>query len=189
MNRQEAGKLVSVCMAACPSQSSRIDGERAEAMIDSWKALLEDVPYEPAAAAVRVLLQTRTWMPSVADIRATVAELAAGPVKSGAEAWGSVMKAIGRHGSYRKPGVDFTFDDPATARCVAALGWEELCLSENSVSDRARFIEAYDKIAAQQRKEDTSPLLAAARDARAALGANSGPTPIAALLPKVPSHE
>lgn len=185
MNRQEASRLARVVLAAFPAQTAKLDHKRQEDIALAYESLLGDLTYEQCNAALRVLLQSSKWMPSVADIRATANELAAGPVKAGAEAWGLVLKAIGRYGSYRKPGVDFQFDDAATARCVAALGWEELCLSENSVSDRARFIEAYDQIAAQARKEDLSPQLAAARDARAALGESTGATPIARLLKAV----
>ncbi len=166
MNRQEASKIVSVIIAACPAQSSRIDSGRAAAMIDTFSTLLGDLDYPHVAAAVRVLLQTRTWMPSVAEIRATVLELARGPVTPGGEAWGSVTRAIRSQGKNSRPGVDFTFSDPVTAQCVTAMNWGELCLSDNQVADRARFIDLYDRLAAQDRREETSPLLSAARDAR-----------------------
>lgn len=166
MTRQEAAKLVAVIIASCPAQSSKLDRERQLGMVDAFEALLGDLEYAHASAAVRVLLQTRSWMPSVADIRATVLELERGPVRAGGDAWGGVLAAIKGEGAYRTPGVDFTFRDPITARCVAALGWQELCLSENNTADRARFIELYDKLAQQDRKEQTSPLLAAAAEHR-----------------------
>ena len=167
MNRQEAGKIVTVIMAACPAQSSRLDGDRVRAMVDAYESLLSDLTYEQCNAAVAVLLQTRTWMPSVADIRATALELVRGPVKPGGEAWGSVLRAIREKGVYRLPGTDFVFNDSTTAKCVAAMGWENLCNSENAVADRARFVELYDQLAAQTRREATSPVLAAAAEARA----------------------
>lgn len=166
MTRPEAAKLVAVIMAACPAQSSKLDGGRASAMVDAYEALLGDLTYEQVNAAVRVLLQTRSWMPSVADIRTTVLELMRGPVRAGGDAWGTVLNAIKREGAYRTPGSDFMFRDPVLARCVNALGWQELCLSENPTADRARFIELYDKLAQQDRKEATSPLLAAAAERR-----------------------
>lgn len=166
MTKPEAAKLVSVIIASCPGQASRLDRERVAAMIDTYALLLEDIEYEHASAALRVLLQTRTWMPSVADIRATVLELNRGPVKPGGEAWGSVLAAMHAQGAYRTPGTDFVFYDPVTARCVQALGWQELCLSENTTADRARFIELYDQLSSQAQRELQSPALAAARRAR-----------------------
>ena len=164
MNRQEAARIVAVIMHACPSQAARIDAQRANGMVDAYEALLSDLTYEQCNAAVRILLQSKNWMPSVAEIRAAVVELDRGPVRPGGEAWGHVKAAIGRYGSYRTPGSDFVFADQTTARCVAALGWQTLCLSENEAADRARFIELYDRLAAQSHREALSPLLAAANE-------------------------
>ena len=166
MTRTEAAKLVAVIIASCPSQSSKLDRERQLGMVDAFEALLGDLEYAQASAAVRVLLQTRSWMPSVADIRATVIELNRGPVRAGGDAWGAVLSAMKHEGAWREPGVEFTFADPVTMRCVQRLGWRDLCLSENTVADRARFIELYDQLAQQSRKEQASPLLAAAAERR-----------------------
>lgn len=167
MNRSEASKLVTVMLASVPS--NRVDPRNVPGMIDAYTDLLSDLTYEQCNAGLRVLLQTRTWLPSVADIRAAALELTRGPVRAGGEAWGGVLKAISAEGAYRTPGVDFTFSDPVTARCVEALTWQTLCLSENPTAERARFIELYDRLAAQTRREAQSPVLAAARDQRLAL--------------------
>lgn len=166
MTRQEAAKIVAVILAACPAQSSKLDSQRQVAMVDAFEALLSDMSYEQANAAVAVLLQTRPFMPSVADIRATALEFVRGPITPGGERWGTVLRAMQAEGAYRQPGVDFVFHDATTARCIQALGWRELCLSENQVADRARFIELYDKLAAQSQRESQSPILAAAKQQR-----------------------
>lgn len=171
MNRQDASRIVAVIIAACPSQSARLDGGRVASMIDAFAGLLGDLTYEQVNAAVSALLQTSPFMPAVADIRARVLELERGPVLAGGEAWSSVQAAMKREGSYRTPGVEFAFRDETTARCVAAMGWRELCLSENTVADRARFIDLYDELAVQSRREQQSPMLAAAREKREALSA------------------
>lgn len=165
MTRQEAAKLVSV-MVAATGQRSRVDRSAVDDMIDAYAALLADLDYVRCNAAVRVLLQSQTWMPSVADIRRTVIELEQGPQRPAGEAWGELQKAIQRWGAYRTPGVDFEFRDPGVARCVRALGWKTLCLSEDHTADRARFIELYGALSAQERRESQVPMLAAARELR-----------------------
>lgn len=166
MNRTEAARIVAVIVTACPSQATKLDREKQLGMVDTFAMLLDDISYEQANAALRVLLQTRTWMPSVADIRATVLELQRGPVRAGGDAWGSVLAAVSRYGSYRTPGTDFVFDDPTVARCVGALGWQNICLSENQAADRARFIEMYDKLASQAQREAQAPQLEVAKEIR-----------------------
>lgn len=166
MNREETGKIVAVIIASCPAQSSRFTAASTVAMINAYESLLSDLSYEQCDAACRLLLQTRTWMPSVAEIRSAALDLTRGAVIAGGEAWGSVTRAIRERGSWRTPGVDFVFNDPVTARCVALMSWRDLCASENSVADRARFIELYDKLAIEARREAQSPALAAAREQR-----------------------
>lgn len=171
MTEPEAARIVAVICTAYPQQATKLDREQKLGMASTFALMLDDIPYDRANAALRVLIQTRTWMPSVADIRATVAELERGPVRPGGDAWGEVLAKVSRFGSYRTPGVDFAFTDDLVARCVQSLGWQNICLSENAVADRARFIELYDKFATEKRKETVAPLLGEVREAREAVGA------------------
>lgn len=177
MTKQEVSKLLAVLQAAYPGV--RIAPERAESMVSAWSDLLSDLTYEQCNAALRHLLQTRTFMPSVAEIRAGVAQLTHGRVRSGGEAWGGVVRAMRQEGAYRTPGVEFSFSDPVTARCVMLMDWQYLCLSEATVADRARFIELYDQLARAFRDEVHSPALAQAREVAAL---RNGPEPLRALL-------
>lgn len=165
MTRPEVAKLVYV-MVATTGQAARFDTKALDAMVTAYAALLGDIDYARANAAVRVLLQSRHTIPAVADIRRTVLELERGPVRPAGEAWGDVLKAIGRYGAHRAPGLDFQFDDPEVARCVKAFSWRQLCLSEDHTADRARFMDMYGSLAAQERREQQAPLLAAARELR-----------------------
>lgn len=165
MVREEAARLVAV-MVAATAQGARLDGKAVVAMVDAYASLLADLPYARCDAAVRSLVQSQPFIPAVSEIRAAVLELERGPVRPGGEAWGSVKAAMRCEGSYKTPGLDFVFRDPVTARCVDALGWQEMCKSELEAPDRARFIELYDRLAKQERREAQVPLLAAAREAR-----------------------
>jgi hypothetical protein len=68
------------------------------------------------------------------------------------EAWGEVTRKIGSVGYMREP----EFEDPLTYRAVEAIGgWRRLCHSQESMmaSNRARFIEAFEKLRAQERED------------------------------------
>lgn len=175
MNRNEASKLVTVAVAAC-AQGARLTYEQVESTIDAWLLLLGDLTFEHASCALATVLQTSPYLPAVADIRRAAVELVHGPRRPGAEAWGDVKRAMGSHGAYRTPGVDFRFDDPIVAQLVStAFGWRELCASENAVADRARFIEAYDKLAGQARIEAQAPALGEASQRARSRLPGSGP--------------
>jgi len=78
-----------------------------------------------------------------------------------------VLKAISRAGRNRTPGVDFDFRDPLVLEAVRALGWVQLCDSENQVADRARFVELYDALAAKSRRAAITENLPAVQRFRA----------------------
>lgn len=160
MKPSEAAELVASIMAAYPN------AQTSNATSRVYESMLSDLDKDVANAAVAVLLQTSKFMPSVAEIRSTAVELENGGCAPGGEQWGVVLDCIHRYGAYRTPGVDFRFNDSVTAKCVRALGWQEICLSENHPADRARFIELYDKLAAQAQRERVSPVLGAAKQAR-----------------------
>lgn len=161
MTQAETAKLVAVLLAAFPQ--SRATQQTSQA----YERMLGDLDYPAANAAVERLLATARFMPTIAEIRETTLALTVGEQKPGGEAWGVVQRAIGCEGVYRVPGKDFTFRDPVIARCVAALGWEELCNSENLVADRARFVELYDKLAVQALRKQLSEALPAMQRYRA----------------------
>lgn len=166
MTRAESAKLVAVVIGSYPGQAAKLDAARTDAMVNAFASMLGDLPLAEVTAALGVLIQTRTWMPSVADIRASVLEMRQGSRRTGGDAWGGLLRAIQHEGAWKTPGVDFVLHDPVTAQCVNALGWKNLCLSENQVADRARFIEMYDQLATTKARTDQSPALAAAEKRR-----------------------
>jgi hypothetical protein len=166
MNLEEAAQLVGTVLVSYPSQGGKINDAQQIAMAKVWRDMLGDFTYAQCNAALRLLVQTRQFMPTIAEIRSAVLDLERGPVTAGGDAWGDVLAAMKSKGAHRTPGIDFTFPDVTTARCVQRLGWRDLCLSENTMADRARFIELYDKLAVEQRREAQSPALAAARERR-----------------------
>lgn len=150
MTQAEAAKLVAVMLAAFPQSKATAQTSQV------YERMLADLDYPSANAAVERLLATARFMPSIAEIRETAMAITVGEQKPGGEAWGVVLKAIAHEGYMRVPGRDFVFSDPVTARCVAAMGWENLCNSENSHADRARFTDLYDRLAVQERRKQLS---------------------------------
>lgn len=149
MTPPEVAKLVAVLMAALPgahvsSQTSAV-----------YERMLADLEFDTARVAVEQVLATwrfASMLPSVAEIRERYMTLKHGELSAGGEAWGLVQRAIVSRGRNRTPGVDFELE-PVAIETVRALGWANLCNSENQAADRARFIELYDQLAARGRRE------------------------------------
>lgn len=175
MTKAEARQLVAIAVAACPTQSASFERERLDYMGVAWFGLLADISYDDAAAALKRWLATSHWLPAPAQIRAIVSEAAVGRARPGAEAWGDVLRAIGRYGRDRQP----TFVDEVCGRAVSAFGWRALCDSENQIADRARFIELYDQLAARVAEDRAVATLPGI--AKPALP-GGGPAPLAAAV-------
>lgn len=149
MTTDETKQILRLVCAAYPSQRQKMTARDLHAMLDVWSAALADIPFDDAQKAVARIVCSSKWMPSIAEFRAEVGEMHAGAVRKGGEAWGDVLKAVGRFGSGRSP----TFDDPLVAYCVDSIGWRSICMSdETDPAPRARFIDLYDSLARDERK-------------------------------------
>lgn len=176
MTEVEAAKLVTVAVASCPTQGGRMGEKQIEDMAAAWAMLLEDIDYADGSAALKRWLATSHWLPAPSQLRAIVAEAKHGRKRPGGDAWGDVLAEVGRTGRYRQP----RFADPLVARAVDALGWMQICDSENAIADRARFVELYDRLAsadAEDRSVATLPGVA-----RPALPERTGSTQLGAVI-------
>lgn len=179
MTESEARTLVAIAVAACPTQGGKMGRDQIAAMGAAWTMLLEDIEYAEGVAALKRWLATSHWLPAPAQIRAIVAEAKHGRRRPGGDAWGDVLSEVGRTGRYRSP----RFADPIVARAVDALGWVQICDSENVIADRARFVELYDRLAAADAEDRSVASLPGV--ARPALPDRNGPTPINAAIRSV----
>lgn len=133
MTKAEALRLAAVLKAAWPREKVGSD------TLQVYAQYLQDVPFEAAKAATDRLICSRKWFPTIAEIRAELAEAECAALPDPEVAWGEVLRAISRYGSYRTP----EFEHPELAAAVDSLGWRNICLDENVMSTRARFIDAY----------------------------------------------
>lgn len=148
-------KILAVLFAAYPIETRNVPPDEALITAKVYASALDDLDENEVNQAIMFLVKTSERLPTVAKIRATVLELRYGPARPGGDAWGDVVKEIGRRGLSGVAG----FRDPLVAKAVSRLGWSELCRSENPAADRARFIELYDALVREERH------LAAARPA------------------------
>lgn len=120
-----------------------------EEAIDVWFALLHDLDYQILSKALQKHMLTNKFKPTVAELRENYADLICPTISDWSEGWEKVSKAIGRYGMYRVEEAMESFDE-VTREAVKRLGFQNICLSENIIADRARFAEIYQAI--QQRK-------------------------------------
>lgn len=175
MTEIEAQQIVTVIAAAWPGQVSRLTPTQQTDQQRIYRRMLADLDYPVVNAAVERLIATSKFFPTIAEIREACVHTIEGDRRTGLEAWGDVVRAMGRQGAYRVPGVDFFWRDPIVARCVSALSWAELCGSEFVAAERARFIDAYDRMAQNERTTQQTHGLPAADRLRELRSAPANP--------------
>lgn len=145
-----------------------------------YEIMLADIPAEVLEAAAMQHIATGTFFPTIAELR-TIAVLLMAPEPAPAiEEWGEVVREIARTGYTGSP----KFQNPATARVVASMGWVNLCMSTNPAADRARFIEGFNAIVQRERQSLlTHPIVRQVAERLAAGRPSSVP-----YLPEVPDE-
>lgn len=148
MNKQDILKAVAPLQLA---YNASIDDARLRLYVE----MLSDIPPSILETAVKKLIMTNKFLPSIAEIREVAYGIkgiisgTAAPDES--EAWGEVIKAIQSVGYYGKP----KFSHEAITTAVNNIGWQDICMTTNDGMNtlRSQFRRAY-QLAAQRQKDN-----------------------------------
>ena len=148
MNKQEILKAVAPLQLA-------FKGNLDDARMRLYVEMLSDIPPQILEVAVKKLIMTNKFLPSIAEIRETAYGIkgtisgTAAPDES--EAWGEVVKAIQSVGYYGKP----KFSHEAITAAVNNIGWQDICMTtyDGMNTLRAQFRRAY-QLAVQRQKDN-----------------------------------
>jgi hypothetical protein len=119
--------------------------------VEVYVHLLADIPGEVLEQAALEHISRSTYFPTIAELRTAAFDIleAISPMPTDYEAWAEVQAEIRRVGNAGQP----QFSHALIARTVNLLGWRYLCLSENPVADRSHFIQAYQALRENARRE------------------------------------
>lgn len=148
MNKQEILKAVAPLQLA-------FKGNLDDARMRLYVEMLSDIPPQILETAVKKLIMTNKFLPSIAEIRETAYGIkgtisgTAAPDES--EAWGEVVKAVRSVGYCGKP--KFSHETITTA--VNNIGWQDICMTtyDGMNTLRSQFRRAY-QLAAQRQKDN-----------------------------------
>ena len=145
---------VSTTKAIAPLQLA-FKGALEKDRLQFYVMMLSDIPPQILEVAVKKLIMTNKFLPSIAEIRETAYGIkgtvsgTAAPDES--EAWGEVIKAIQSVGYYGKP----KFSHEAITTAVNNIGWQDICMTtyDGMNTLRAQFRLAY-QLAVQRQKDN-----------------------------------
>lgn len=147
MNRSEVAALLAVCAAAYP----HVNVSKETASL--YAEMLADLDPQVAMGAVRRLIATSQFFPTVAAIREQAAAMVEPLAPSPAKAWAEVMAKMREVGRSTVP----EWSHPTIAAAVATLGWRDLCMSDNQAVSRAHFWKVYDAAAREHKQQAILP--------------------------------
>jgi hypothetical protein len=140
-SRNKIVEILGVMAAAYPNFDLK------EQTIQVYCKMLADLDPVLLEEAANMHIATGKFFPTIAELRGSVATLMERGfcIPSAMEAWGEVVEKMRKVGNF----VDFgggqpEFSNPLISRVVGYLDWNLLCLTDNMVADRARFIQAYE---------------------------------------------
>lgn len=124
---------------------------------DIWFEMLKDIPREKVMGAVKKLAATNVFAPSIAEIREVIIR-AEKPENflPAHEAWGIVYKAIAKYGRMNPQGAFADMPEPVS-RCARAIGWANMCMSENIEVLRGQFCKAWEEQAKRDLEQMQTP--------------------------------
>ena len=125
-----------------------------------WYKNMADLDYKTTENALDYWQQTQQWSPSLSNIRETYNKILNGDYSPWPTEWEKVEYAVrSKYGRYRKEEALNSFTD-ITRRCVLALGWDNLCNSENIMADRAHFGRIYEELSfkTKERSQLSEPI-------------------------------
>lgn len=113
----------------------------AESTLTVYITLLSDLSAELIHASACEHIARSNFFPTIAELRDGVFGMnkRLSPVPDAHAAWAEVQAEIVRIGQRGEP----CFSHALIADIVDLFGWRYLCLSENSISDRSHFVQAY----------------------------------------------
>ncbi|MBS3938486.1 MAG: hypothetical protein KGZ50_07945 [Peptococcaceae bacterium] len=156
MKKTEVLRLLALLKVAYPRFFVSNDKAELELQAGLWQELLGDIPLPVLQVATKKLILESPFPPTISDVRRVATEIMRPRKHNMADAWGETLGAIRKYGQYR-PDEAMASLSPLTAKVVRAMGFIDLCLSENAVADRAHFLRMYEEMATKELKETALP--------------------------------
>lgn len=125
-----------------------------------WYEFFKTDDYELVIAAVQKFISSSVKPPTIAGIRNEIMKIQSPETLIAAgEAWQMVQKVIRNYGSYRQKEAiaELAEVSAAVAKTAEAMGFRNLCFSENQTADRARFFQTYDAIIFRTQNQEMVP--------------------------------
>ena len=144
-DRRFVAEICGVLAAAYPRFTLRKE------TIEVYARCLADLPDAVLEAAAKDCIARSRFFPTVAELREAAHGITHAGEETAYEAWEQVMR------SFRMCDKCPSFRNPRTNKALDGIGgWRLVGLSDNTVADRARFIQAYNSYQERDKRQQLS---------------------------------
>lgn len=139
MKKEEMIKAVSMIVANYPNLQSK----NTAIIVELWYSIFKDVSWELFQKAILNIIATDAYPPNAARIKNELLDLTRPKLPEAIEAWAEVERAVQEFGAWKEEeGLNSL--SPITRKVAVAIGWRNICLSENIDVVRGQFLRVYD---------------------------------------------
>ncbi len=149
MTKAQVSELLALMSVAWPKFESD------DAKIALWHEMFQDVDFRVASAALKRLMATSPYPPSIYDLRKQVCEVHYPDDLDPATAWGLVADAVRRHGWYESQRGMESLPEKVR-RVVQMMGWQEICEGQPEIN-RAQFMRMYETVRKREAEQALLP--------------------------------
>jgi hypothetical protein len=155
VNKHETAEVLGYLAAAFPN--AKVTKQTAIVFHD----VLSGLPASDVMVAAKEIVREAEFFPSPAQILNAVARISGAVSPAPAMAWQEVLRQVSEKGRSGVP----EFSHATTEAVVKAIGWRDICMSENVDVLRSNFLRMYDSMAKSLDREVLKELVATAQNA------------------------
>ena len=143
----ELGNILGTLFVSYPAFAKKLSGPERKDMFRVYHLILGDLDADLLLKAALGLVGTATFYPSAGELRRAYFDLvdSAAGIPDAYQAWAEVKALFRRGFSRMRPPTAESVSHPRVLDALEGIGgWRALCVSENDMADRARYVQAYE---------------------------------------------
>jgi len=159
MTKTGTYKLLAVLKATYPRFYTNMKADETEVIVSVWSEMLSDIDDNIATVALKRLIATNKFPPTIAELLESVRAVKYIPLPDAGQAWEEINQAISNFGYYRGEEAMASFSCDTTRQVVKRMGWRELCSAplEHEMANRAHFLKMWDSMTERIKENQVIP--------------------------------
>jgi hypothetical protein len=158
MQKSEVVQLLKMIQSEYPKHFESLTENTLDLKIQLWFTSLQEISLKDSVVILQkhICSENGMYCPTLHHFLKNHNILKNGNLKTSGEAWEEALNNIKAYGYYaQKEGLDAL--DEITRKAVKAIGYREMCISENVDLLRAHFNKYYDTFASRENEYNTMP--------------------------------